>query len=235
MNHEWKYVEKDGLPEYSGQYIVSVQTGYLVVTDTANYYSHSQIWHLGRDYQPEGKVIAWMLLPIAAEPISGEKIAMKKEEKKMTREDFMIDARKTANKILNGKENAIMNLVEQAYAEGKRSVSDEIQKAYEAGRQSVRKEDAAHWSGWRSAYVETPWEDMPVQFMTYDGDEFDGYFARDILDYFDSDHVDFDERECSEYTYYTVFSPDKPDKYGRYNNFAEDHSINVIAWKPREE
>lgn len=37
----------------------------------------------------------------------------------MNREEFMQEARETARRILEGKENGIMNLVQQAWAEGK--------------------------------------------------------------------------------------------------------------------
>ena len=43
----------------------------------------------------------------------------------MTRDEFMQEARKTAGKILESKENGIMNLVQQAWAEGKRNAEIE--------------------------------------------------------------------------------------------------------------
>lgn len=46
----------------------------------------------------------------------------------MTREEFMKDARLSAHKILEGKENGIMNIVQQAWAEGKRNAEAETQK-----------------------------------------------------------------------------------------------------------
>lgn len=46
----------------------------------------------------------------------------------MEREKFMQEARLTANKILAGKENGIMNLVQQAWAEGKRSATTSYQE-----------------------------------------------------------------------------------------------------------
>lgn len=39
----------------------------------------------------------------------------------MTRDEFMQEARKTAGRILESKENGIMNLVQRAWAEGKRN------------------------------------------------------------------------------------------------------------------
>ena len=39
----------------------------------------------------------------------------------MEREKFMQEARIAAHRILEGKENGIMNLVQQAWAEGKRN------------------------------------------------------------------------------------------------------------------
>lgn len=46
----------------------------------------------------------------------------------MTRDDFMAKARGTARQILEGKENGIMNLVQQAWAEGKRNAEVETLK-----------------------------------------------------------------------------------------------------------
>ena len=43
----------------------------------------------------------------------------------MNREEFMQEARETAHRILEGKENGIMNLVQQAWAEGKRNAEVE--------------------------------------------------------------------------------------------------------------
>lgn len=53
----------------------------------------------------------------------------------MTREEFMQEARLTANKILAGKENGIMNLVQQAWAEGKRNA----QTNYQEGASDVKR------------------------------------------------------------------------------------------------
>lgn len=47
----------------------------------------------------------------------------------MEREKFMQEARLTAHKILEGKENGIMNLVQQAWAEGKRNAEVETLRA----------------------------------------------------------------------------------------------------------
>ena len=47
----------------------------------------------------------------------------------MEREKFMQEARRTVNQILVGKENGIMNLVQQAWAEGKRSTEVETLRA----------------------------------------------------------------------------------------------------------
>lgn len=47
----------------------------------------------------------------------------------MTREKFMQEARLTAHRILEGKENSIMNLVQQAWAEGKRNAEVETLRA----------------------------------------------------------------------------------------------------------
>lgn len=44
----------------------------------------------------------------------------------MTRDEFMREARKTAGKILESKENGIMNLVQQAWAEGKRNAEIDV-------------------------------------------------------------------------------------------------------------
>lgn len=45
------------------------------------------------------------------------------------REKFMQEARLTAHRILEGKENGIMNLVQQAWAEGKRNAEVETLRA----------------------------------------------------------------------------------------------------------
>lgn len=47
----------------------------------------------------------------------------------MEREKFMQEARITAHDILEGKENRIMNLVQQAWAEGKRNAEVETLRA----------------------------------------------------------------------------------------------------------
>ena len=47
----------------------------------------------------------------------------------MEREKFMQEARMTAHRILEGKENGIMNLVQQAWAEGKRNAEVETLRA----------------------------------------------------------------------------------------------------------
>lgn len=47
----------------------------------------------------------------------------------MEREKFMQEARLVAHKILEGKENGIMNLVQQAWAEGKRNAEVETLRA----------------------------------------------------------------------------------------------------------
>ena len=47
----------------------------------------------------------------------------------MEREKFMQEARRTAHQILDGKENGIMNLVQRAWAEGKRNAEVETLRA----------------------------------------------------------------------------------------------------------
>ena len=47
----------------------------------------------------------------------------------MEREKFMQEARRTAHTILEGKENGIMNLVQRAWAEGKRNAEVETLRA----------------------------------------------------------------------------------------------------------
>ena len=47
----------------------------------------------------------------------------------MEREKFMQEARLTAHRILEGKENGIMNLVQRAWAEGKRNAEVETLRA----------------------------------------------------------------------------------------------------------
>ncbi len=57
----------------------------------------------------------------------------------MTREKFMKDARLSAHKILESKEDGIMNLVQQAWAEGKRNAE------VEALRETVEQAVALHY------------------------------------------------------------------------------------------
>lgn len=57
----------------------------------------------------------------------------------MTREEFMQEARLTAQKILYGKENSIMNLVQQAYAEGKRNAQTNYQEGASDMKRAVDK------------------------------------------------------------------------------------------------
>ena len=52
-----------------------------------------------------------------------------KEGEIVEREKFMQQARMTAHRILEGKENGIMNLVQQAWAEGKRNAEVETLRA----------------------------------------------------------------------------------------------------------
>lgn len=57
----------------------------------------------------------------------------------MEREKFMQEARLTANKILAGKENGIMNLVQQAWAEGKRAATTSYQEGASDVKRAVDK------------------------------------------------------------------------------------------------
>lgn len=57
----------------------------------------------------------------------------------MTREEFMQKARLTAHKILESKENGIMNLVQQAWAEGKRSATTSYQEGASDVKRAVDK------------------------------------------------------------------------------------------------
>ena len=57
----------------------------------------------------------------------------------MTREEFMQEARLTAHKILAHKENGIMNLVQHAWAECKRSVAEESGDKYIEGALAVKR------------------------------------------------------------------------------------------------
>ena len=68
----------------------------------------------------------------------------------MTRDDFMAKARGTARQILEGKENGIMNLVQQAWAEGKRNAEVETlkQAVVEAFTNSTATVDRAHEIGY---------------------------------------------------------------------------------------
>ena len=58
----------------------------------------------------------------------------------MEREKFMQEARETARRILEGKENGIMNLVQQAWAEGKRNA--EVETLRDAIDEALAKRDA---------------------------------------------------------------------------------------------
>lgn len=58
----------------------------------------------------------------------------------MTREEFMQEARMAVRRILESKENAIMNLVQQAWAEGKRNaevetITELVKQAFVQGMQ----------------------------------------------------------------------------------------------------
>lgn len=57
----------------------------------------------------------------------------------MTRDEFMVEARKTTGKILESKENGIMNLVQQAWAEGKRNA--EVEFLREVLEETLNKRD----------------------------------------------------------------------------------------------
>ena len=76
----------------------------------------------------------------------------------MNRDDFMKEARVTARDILQGKENGIMNLVQRAWAEGKRNAEvetlraaiDEALDKREPKEQPVDAVDAVYptWAEW---------------------------------------------------------------------------------------
>ena len=73
----------------------------------------------------------------------------------MEREKFMQEARLTAHQILEGKENGIMNLVQRAWAEGKRNVEVEtlraaIDEALDRREQKEPPKDAVYptWCEW---------------------------------------------------------------------------------------
>ena len=74
----------------------------------------------------------------------------------MEREKFMQEARRTAHQILEGKENGIMNLVQRAWAEGKRNAEVEtlreaIDEALDRREPKAEpKEDAVYptWEDW---------------------------------------------------------------------------------------
>lgn len=70
----------------------------------------------------------------------------------MTREEFMQEARDTAHRILEGKENGIMNLVQQAWAEGKRNaevetITELVKQAFYQAKQKdmVTVKDSDKW------------------------------------------------------------------------------------------
>lgn len=75
----------------------------------------------------------------------------------MNRDDFMKEARVTARDILQGKENGIMNLVQRAWAEGKRNAEVEtlraaIDEALDRREPKEQPVDAVYptWSEWLS-------------------------------------------------------------------------------------
>lgn len=75
----------------------------------------------------------------------------------MTREEFMRDARETAKKILAGKENGIMNLVQYAWAEGKRNaevetITEIMKQAYDQVKQKGAVDVKAPDEEFKSAY-----------------------------------------------------------------------------------
>lgn len=71
----------------------------------------------------------------------------------MEREKFMQEARLTAHQILEGKENGIMNLVQRAWAEGKRNAEVEtlraaIEEALDRREKKEYPEDAIYPTWW---------------------------------------------------------------------------------------
>ena len=71
------------------------------------------------------------------------------------REKFMQEARRTAHQILEGKENGIMNLVQRAWAEGKRNAEVEtlraaIEEALDRREPKEQPVDAVYptWAEW---------------------------------------------------------------------------------------
>ena len=77
----------------------------------------------------------------------------------MNREDFMKEARLAAHKILEGKENGIMNLVQQAWAEGKRNAEVEtlraaIDEALDKREPKVEPAEDAVYPTWGAWFVE---------------------------------------------------------------------------------
>ena len=110
----------------------------------------------------------------------------------MEREEFMKQARMAANKILESKENGIMNLVQQAWAEGKRNAEVEtlraaIDEALDKREPKVEpKEDAVYptWGEWfmkRGELVEG-WENgtNPLSIIARVGHVFDKPIPADI-------------------------------------------------------
>lgn len=85
----------------------------------------------------------------------------------MNRDDFMKEARVTARDILQGKENGIMNLVQRAWAEGKRNAEVEtlraaIDEALDKREPKAEpKEDAVYstWGDWLAEMGLIRWED----------------------------------------------------------------------------
>lgn len=84
----------------------------------------------------------------------------------MEREKFMQDARVISHKILEGKENAIMNLVQQAWAEGKRNA--EVETLRSAMDESIKKYyDSKNQNGEADTYK---WISVNERLPEKDGD-----------------------------------------------------------------
>lgn len=96
----------------------------------------------------------------------------------MNRDEFMKAAREVAREILNGKENRIMNLVQRAWAEGKRNA--EVETLRSAIEEALNKRDEPRvltaeemeqaGKNGDAVYVETP-DDGCFWALAYPGEE----------------------------------------------------------------
>ena len=145
----------------------------------------------------------------------------------MEREKFMQDARAISHKILEGKENAIMNLVQQAWAEGKRnaevetlrSAMDEAINKYYDSKNSlddVYPDGETNLYRWISVNERLPEENGDyitygdVEFIPDHNDEPNTYKAIRIRRFYSGTYFDF---EWKDYVTHWMPLPKPPKEY----------------------